>query len=308
MLLTQLVYIQDVPAADCVLSLPAPDSRASGCAFRTQLELVLTSLSVPATHPVLRALATYRYDHATAHIVASWPLAPVARGWSEMEQVGLGRLAHLVRSWNLALPATTYLEAQGSSLAAYDRRWLEQFHLVATGADRSVLPLPSRRGDGPSPEWVRVTGQDGWPPVRILFPTQRYVEQVSVEGPRGGGCFFGRADEFSKRSLRHLYAQPVSHRGHILMHAKSILVVSDDHPEQGWVYMGSHNFTRAAWGTLSGTRAEPTLSLSNWELGIAMPLSLLAGASHPMDAVLYRRPVQAYGPGDAPWDVRTLPA
>lgn len=302
--LTQLVYIQDVPAMGHPLSLLPPEPRASGSAFRTQLERVLASLSVPTTHPAMRALASYSYERATAHLVASWPLAPVARGWPEIEQVGLGRLAYLVRTWNLALPSTMHLEAQGSSLAAYDRRWLEQFYLVAAGADRSVLPLPAQRRDGPSPEWVRASGIDGWPPVRILFPTQHWVEHESVEGRMGGGCFFGRADEYHKRGLRHLYAQPVSHRGNILMHAKSLLAIDEKEPAHGWVYMGSHNFTRAAWGTLAGTREEPTLSLSNWELGVAMPLSLLE--SDPMDAVPYRRPVQPYGLTDEPWDARTL--
>ena len=301
------MYIQDVPATGHPLALPPPDPRASGCAFRTQLERVLSSLSVPTTHPAMRALASYSYTHATAHLVASWPLAPIARGWSEIEQVGLGRLAHLVREWHLTLAPTMHLEAQGSSLAAYDRRWLEQFYLVAAGADRAVLPLPARRGDGPSPDWVRASGMDGWPPVRILFPTQRWVEHESVEGRMGGGCFFGRADEFHKRGMRSLYAQPVSHRGNIMMHAKSLLAIDEKAPAHGWVYTGSHNFTRAAWGTLAGTREEPTLSLSNWELGVAMPLSLLDWGGRPMDAVPYRRPVQAYGPSDAPWDARPLP-
>ncbi|WFD25975.1 hypothetical protein MNAN1_000948 [Malassezia nana] len=300
-----LVYVQDFPSEAHAVSLPPPDARSSGPAFRTQLERVLTSLSVPETHPIMRALRSYSFAHATAHLVASWPLAPVARGWAAVEQVGLGRLAYLVRQWGMTPSPVMHLEAQGSSLSAYDRRWLEQFYLIATGADSSVLPLPTRRGDGPSPDWVRATGIHGWPPVRILFPTQRWIEQESVEGPRGGGCFFGRADEFHKRSLRPLMAQPVSHRGHILIHAKSLLCINETAPDQGWVYMGSHNFTRAAWGTLSGTHEEPTLSLSNWELGVAMPLSLVEWGSHPMDAVPYRRPVQPYGEDDAPWDAQT---
>ena len=29
----------------------------------------------------------------------------------------------------------------------------------------------------------------------------------------------------------------------------------------GWLYMGSHNFTPSAWGTLSGTAFNPTLNV-----------------------------------------------
>ena len=30
----------------------------------------------------------------------------------------------------------------------------------------------------------------------------------------------------------------------------------------GWLYMGSHNFTPSAWGTLSGNAFNPTLNVS----------------------------------------------
>lgn len=32
-------------------------------------------------------------------------------------------------------------------------------------------------------------------------------------------------------------------------------------PAVGWVYVGSHNFTQAAWGTLSGTAFNPVLNV-----------------------------------------------
>jgi len=33
-------------------------------------------------------------------------------------------------------------------------------------------------------------------------------------------------------------------------------------PAQGWAYVGSHNFTPSAWGTLSGSAFNPTLNVS----------------------------------------------
>ena len=33
-------------------------------------------------------------------------------------------------------------------------------------------------------------------------------------------------------------------------------------PAMGWVYVGSHNFTQAAWGTLSGSAFNPVLNAS----------------------------------------------
>lgn len=33
-------------------------------------------------------------------------------------------------------------------------------------------------------------------------------------------------------------------------------------PGAGWAYVGSHNFTPSAWGTLSGSGFNPTLNVS----------------------------------------------
>ena len=150
---------------------------------------------------------------------------------------------------------------------------------------------------------MQAVGIQDWPPIQILFPTQSYVEHKSVEGRQGGGCFFGKPDDFHRRQLRGLFAQPISERGHLLIHAKSILVTNDTY-SNGYVYLGSHNFTRAAWGTVSGTPEHPTQSLSNWELGVVLPLS----HKDAWDAILYQRPAQPYGAHDAPWDANSLAA
>ena len=34
-------------------------------------------------------------------------------------------------------------------------------------------------------------------------------------------------------------------------------------PAVGWVYVGSHNFTPSAWGTLSGSAFNPILNVSS---------------------------------------------
>ncbi|PKI84227.1 hypothetical protein MVES1_001830 [Malassezia vespertilionis] len=295
-------YIQDFPTPDHAPSLAPPGPKASGGAFRTELEHVLASLSVPAHHPARRTLAHYSFACAAAHIVATQPLSPVLQGWDDMERVGLARLSHVVRMLMPPLDTAT-LEAQGSSLGIYDRRWLEQFYMVASGINpKHVLPLD--KSSGPSPAFVQRFGDRPWPPMQILFPTQSYVQHTSVEGASGGGCFFAKPHEYVKRAWRPIFAQPVSQRGDILMHAKCILAISENN--DGWVYVGSANFTRAAWGTIAGTRAKPTLSANNWELGVVLPLCDSGIKGTPMDAVPYRRPVQPYTAADKPWDVQTL--
>ena len=297
-----MMYIQDFPSATqahvCTCG-----AGYSSYGFLAQLERVLSSLSIPPNHAAMQKLHEYSFQGARAHIVASWPIQSVARGWSNMEEAGLSRLGHVARALCPTIEPSLRMEAQGSSLASYDRRWLEQFYLLACGYPTSILPLTSKRTENPSPEFVQAVGIQDWPPIQILFPTQSYVVHKSVEGRQGGGCFFGKPDDFHRRQLRGLFAQPISERGHLLIHAKSILVTNDTY-SNGYVYLGSHNFTRAAWGTVSGTPEHPTQSLSNWELGVVLPLS----HKDAWDAILYQRPAQPYGAHDAPWDANSLAA
>jgi len=94
----------------------------------------------------------------------------------------------------------------------------------------------------------------------------------------------------------------------------------------GWVYTGSHNFTPSAWGTLTEKASIPTLSMSNWELGIVLPLfdardrtpragppSGGGSSARPLDlyahistlarnAIVYKHPLERYKADDVPWD------
>lgn len=222
-----------------------------------------------------------------------------------MQRAGLSRLGDVVRSLGPPIPSMQ-LEAQGSSLGVYDRRWLEHFYLVAAGyAPQGYLPLTSRySGPWASKEFTERTGLPSWPSLRILFPTERYVRNTFVEGPDGAGSFFSKPDDFVKRELRPLFYQPVSNRGDVLMHAKCLLATGPEHA--GWVYLGSANFTRAAWGTLAGKPDQPTQSINNWEMGVVLPLDSPDLEGSAWDAVPYRRPVEAYGVSDLPWSANRL--
>ena len=48
---------------------------------------------------------------------------------------------------------------------------------------------------------------------------------------------------------------------------------TQDEQLAGWAYVGSHNFTPSAWGTLSGTVARPILNVS------VLPFRLIAPRS-----------------------------
>lgn len=67
----------------------------------------------------------------------------------------------------------------------------------------------------------------------------------------------------------------------------------------GWAYVGSHNFTPSAWGTLSGSGFSPVLNNVNYELGILFPLY----SEKEIEKVsCFKRPPRKYLLGeDRPW-------
>jgi len=46
-------------------------------------------------------------------------------------------------------------------------------------------------------------------------------------------------------------------------------------PAIGWAYIGSHNFTPSAWGTLSGSSFNPILNVSLYFWSYLPPLSFI---------------------------------
>ncbi|KAF8587152.1 phospholipase D/nuclease [Ramaria rubella] len=59
----------------------------------------------------------------------------------------------------------------------------------------------------------------------------------------------------------------------------------------GWFYVGSHNFTPSAWGTLSGSSFAPVMNITNYELGIMLPLKDQKQAN---DVACWSRPPRKY--------------
>lgn len=67
----------------------------------------------------------------------------------------------------------------------------------------------------------------------------------------------------------------------------------------GWTYVGSHNFTPSAWGTLSGSGFNPVLNNVNYELGILFPLY---NEQEVERVSCFKRPPRKYVLGqDRPW-------
>jgi tyrosyl-DNA phosphodiesterase-1 len=72
----------------------------------------------------------------------------------------------------------------------------------------------------------------------------------------------------------------------------------------GWLYVGSHNMTPSAWGTISGSSFQPILNITNYELGVVFPIK---EAKMMDELAAWKRPARKYVLGqDLPW-VSTAP-
>ncbi|KAJ7493823.1 hypothetical protein FB451DRAFT_1360519 [Mycena latifolia] len=215
------------------------------------------------------------------------------------------------------------LDCLTSSIGTYTPPWLAAFRLCAGGRARA-LETWLDRGRRKTPS---ASG-----PTRILFPTLDTVRGTHM-GEAGAGTVFCRRAQWEK--IRVLVGDPekgVEMRDArarsapgVGMHTKMILgtlrapaheepesetesddsdieVVEVKEPAQGkphaWLYVGSHNFTASAWGTLSGSGFNPVLNVTNFELGVVLRLETSADAEK---AVAWERPARRYARGDVPW-------
>ncbi|KAI0341097.1 phospholipase D/nuclease [Trametopsis cervina] len=312
------VWVQDVPARVNPL---AHDPRAED--FASAMTRVLRSVNVaPALitlmrngHDLpLRRLEELRekwdFSRVTVKLIPS--LAGKHEGWPSVIRNGHTALMKAIRDMNVETPQgkELILECQGSSIAAYSTQWTNEFYVSARGesAEKWLAKPRTQRAKLP------------YPPIKILFPTKRTVQQ-SVLGENGGGTMFCRRNQWEAAKFpRELFYDSRSKRGRVLMHSKMVIgtfrlsglaakVPGKAKSEQdgaatsdnciGWAYVGSHNFTSSAWGTLSGSDFNPALNITNFELGIAFPLR---DESHLASVACWERPPKKYALGsDEPW-------
>ncbi|KAF7292580.1 hypothetical protein MIND_01155500 [Mycena indigotica] len=229
-----------------------------------------------------------------------------------------------------SLSGTNTLKA--SSLGSYDAPWIAAFRLCAAGRPRALQTYLDRgrkrtpqQGPThilyPTVESINLTtlGQRGG---ETLFCRPKQWKAIQDLGGIGGTGVSG---------LRMLDAK--SRCGPVGMHTKMILgtlpkrvgalAVEDDSetesdtesetesdddieiveakptpPPHAWMYVGSHNFTAAAWGKLGGSGFNPVLTISNYELGVVLPLATAADVDR---SVAWGRPARPYIKGDEPW-------
>ncbi|TFK36150.1 tyrosyl-DNA phosphodiesterase-domain-containing protein [Crucibulum laeve] len=320
------VWLQDVP-------LRASPTRADPKVtddFPAVLTYVLGSLNIrPAlssmimdNHPdlAIKSIEEIRthwdWSKVKAHLVPS--IAGKHEGWPAVIKTGHPRLMMVVRKLGLRTgkgvsKKQVVLECQGSSIGIYTTQWMNEFHYSARGESaEDWLDKPKKQREKAS-----------YPPIKVVFPTLATV-RANANGESGGGTIFCRRRQWSAKNFPkdHFYDSK-SKAGPVLMHSKMIIATKQDlssnseghdsdteddsdddeiqviDPAIGWAYVGSHNFTPSAWGTLSGSSFNPILNISNYEVGVVFPLKDEEAANQ---FACFERPPKKYASGrDEPW-------
>ncbi|KAG2005546.1 hypothetical protein CC2G_001942 [Coprinopsis cinerea AmutBmut pab1-1] len=318
------VWLQDVPLRSSSSTAPV---RATDDFPGTLLYMLAALNVVPALkimineHPNLpiKTIEELRerwdWSKVKAHLVPS--IAGKHEGWPSVIKTGHPRLMAVVRKMAMRTGTGSQakkltLECQGSSLGNYTTQWLNEFYYSARGESAEDWLDRSKKQREKQP----------YPPVKIIFPTKKTVQE-STFGEQGGGTIFCRRRQWDGKNFpRELFHDSKSKAGRSLMHSKMIIGTlrdsthastsqdgsetedSDDEiqiiqPAVGWAYIGSHNFTPSAWGTLSGSSFNPTLNITNYEVGVVFPLKDDAEVEK---VACFQRPPKKYVAGkDEPW-------
>ncbi|KAG2363887.1 tyrosyl-DNA phosphodiesterase-domain-containing protein [Suillus spraguei] len=268
-----------------------------------------------------------KWDWSKVKVKLVPSIAGKHEGWPDVIVTGHTRLMKAVRDMGLRTgkgkaAKDLVIESQGSSIGTYSTQWINEFYWSARGESAEDWL------DEPKSKRAKLS----WPPVKIVFPSLKTVHD-SVLGEQGGGTMFCRTNQWEASKFpRELFHDSNSTGGRVLMHTKMIIATyrpkksifetsnqskgkgnessdSETEPESddieiqddpiGWAYVGSHNFTPSAWGTLSGSGFNPVLNVVNYELGIVFPLY---NAKDVESVSCFKRPARKYVSGqDRPW-------
>ncbi|KAJ2447052.1 hypothetical protein GGF42_005536, partial [Coemansia sp. RSA 2424] len=247
------VYVQDFPM-DSSTVFPANE-------FSLSLAYALLDLSIP--FDVVAWLNHVDFAKATSvHIVTSVPTGGVRQN-AFMGEYGMLRLAKVIEQIYGSRPIVdnfepdTRLYCVGSSLGRLDYRWLRELYLCAHG----IAPHTMRKYvfDYKTPNDMVDVG--------IAFHTQAQVEACQY-GEQCTQYIMAKQSAYEARDFPQdamLHIEPA--QNNVLVHAKAMVARVGVEQDEGWVYVGSHNCTMAAWGTLRGE--EPPY-FNNYELGIIL--------------------------------------
>ncbi|KAI7901975.1 tyrosyl-DNA phosphodiesterase-domain-containing protein [Cokeromyces recurvatus] len=292
--LENVVFIQDFPR------LKTPHKTFSELPrFARDICDLLDHMQVP--NSVKEELLKYDYNKAKAHIVAS--ISGTFEGEEEYRKYGHTRLADIINEIVGPINDSKLLpkvEMQTSSLGALSLSYLNELY-------RSFCGIESYSKEKP----ILITKKNELPPIDIIYPTKDTVESSRL-GPSGAGTICLNSNTWKKPTFpKQIMCDSISQRQGTLMHSKYIIATlpstfksskflteSNLGKLRGWMYCGSHNATVSAWGkfTVSRDTKKPKMNISNWELGVVLPIFEKSDFPAP-----YLRPAPRYQSSQEAW-------
>ncbi|KAI8089946.1 tyrosyl-DNA phosphodiesterase-domain-containing protein [Halteromyces radiatus] len=235
--------------------------------FANDLCELLDEMHVPTS--VKEEMARYDFTKASAHIVAS--VSGIFEGDNKHRKYGHTRLADIITEMGAADPSRKpKVEMQTSSLGALSKSYLQELYTSFCGIHPHSDQNKSKRKTDSS-----------FPPIDIIYPSMDTVNSSRL-GPSGASTICLNRTTWQKSTFpKEIMCDSISHRPGTLMHSKR-----------------SHNATTSAWGklTLSKQTKQPKMNISNWELGVVLPITDDSDFPSP-----YIRPAPRYKPGQQAW-------
>ncbi|KAK9862018.1 hypothetical protein WJX84_001427 [Apatococcus fuscideae] len=262
---SQAVWFQDFPWKDAA-------SSQTLSPFGKALLDYLMALQLPHPHKQKAAAICHACDFSAAsgHLIPSYPGSHTG---SAMHRVGHMAVRSLLSRETLpARFAGAPVLAQCSSLGSLTPEWVfDEFtaSLAAGRIDAGHQALGAQLNMFPPASQFQLV----WPTVSEV--------QHSIEGFAAGGSIPGTAKNVNKPFLqpcwRRFGGQPAG-RQRASPHLKTYTRHTSE-GEMAWTMMGSHNLSKAAWGTLQKKGTQ--LSILSYELGMLFtPTVLAAAAAH----------------------------
>lgn len=263
---TQTIWVQDFPIK--------MSNSSSNNSIQTQFEKTLLDFW---SHLTLKLPAAWlcKYDYSDAKV----DLVPSVPGYHSNRQIecyGHMLLRGLIKDrlnteeHDALKQNNVYIQV--SSMGSMNTKWLSEFatSLGVKYVPEATAQIPTKMNKKTRSNVKTETNvTNNLNQLKIIFPTIQTVANSELGMRAGGMIHLNQKTLIGKEFPRHAlcdYENALNSQGRYLAHSKIMIHRTISHGHIGWMYIGSHNFSMAAWGRLQKNATQ--LQISNYEIGV----------------------------------------
>lgn len=197
----------------------------------------------------------------------------------DAERTGLLGLSNAVNELNLAA-SDLEIDFAASSIGQLNDKYLRDLYLAASGNMKDLAAQASAAKTKATKDFFKpktATQTKGLREnIRVYFPTKDTVK-ASTAGSAGTLCLqrkYFEAGTFPRSCFRdYKSTRPglLSHNKILCARGKKKLT-NGETEDVAWVYVGSSNVSKSAWGELPADRTVKRITCRNWECGVLLPV------------------------------------